>query len=361
MSTLYWFVEGSPNAHHIFTHFPFAASKYREIQSVSRDEKEDNETEKDEHDEDQDKEDFEAFLKRIDQLKNSHRMCYEVGEKLGSGSVAYVFHGKEMWGMRREVAIKVISKNYRTPPIPTDMEEYKISNYLNHENIVKMYDVLNDVGKVYFIQELIKGTNLYEYVKTFEHWTPPFMSSVDMSLQVAHAIDHCHSNDVLHLDVKQENVMIQKKSDGTLLCKLCDFGWSVISKPWERLKMSAVGSPLFHPPEIMMGEYFDRSVDVWLIGYLMLELFTGCPKFDHEKEVMYYKNLKLDKEKRNLFWDDVSTTLKERHPHLTEKHIQFVIALLKSTLNVKNTHRVSAPVVVHLLQNFHNVLFEKYC
>jgi serine/threonine protein kinase len=407
--SLCWFVEGSDDPRHVYNNFLFAKSQYEENvahekslrmnSSNANDNGELVTKEAEENDRKRAKEDMEETILK---LKKKYPMLYEVGKEIGEGALASVYHGREKWGLRREVAIKVITNNYRIPENPKDIDEFRLLNRINHENIVKMYDVFKDNCKVYFILEYIDGPNLFNFYKSFilrckkrddndqsisddnnisdenmlcdknmlcdeEDLSEesmknvslraiPFDLAINFTKQIASAIEYCHFHDILHLDVKMENVMLHQ---GTT-CKLCDFGCAVVSAYGEKLPRRETGTEIFHPPELIFDKFFDRTVDVWLVGYVMLELLTVSFLYKGPREKLYYEDLKgSDKERRQFFWEDVKKTLAYLHPSLSDKHIQFAWAILKSMMNVKSTHRVSASVAAYMLTNFYNVLLEE--
>lgn len=92
--------------------------------------------------------------------------------------------------------------------------------------------------------------------------------------QVADAINYCHSNKVIHRDIKLENILLGPKGE----IKIADFGWSVHS-PLSR-RSTLCGTLDYLSPEMVDGKPHDEKVDLWSIGILCYEFLVGRPPFE---------------------------------------------------------------------------------
>jgi serine/threonine protein kinase len=125
------------------------------------------------------------------------------------------------------------------------------------------------------------------------------------ALQIAKAIEHCHSHFVIHRDVKLENVLLLGSDaefyslalKGECHLKLCDFGWSLYCDPKQYPHMTVCstepfGTRIYLSPEVYLRRGYSAQVDAWALGMVMLEMISGCFKFqpDQNREGNVYDN-----------------------------------------------------------------------
>ena len=237
---------------------------------------------------------------------------YEVGCKIGSGTNATIYRVQEKFGERREIALKVVQRRWGSKKIEK-ATEYKLMFDKQHPNIIKLYNVHEDYLNMYFMFEFANFGDLMDFSKesTFKKIKGIIKpeQTIDFSRQVSEAVVFCHSHDIVHLDIKQENILLHKQ-DNKLVCKLCDFGWAMLIPEGYNMETESVGSPYLHPPEIHYKKPFDRKADIWSIGLVMLELLTGCYFFPNERRWMFYRHIKSKNEtKRSVATKEVEDTI----------------------------------------------------
>ena len=151
--------------------------------------------------------------------------------------------------------------------------EIKILKFINHQNIIKLYEVLDTTNDIFVIMELAERGELYDYIQNHD------ISEQEARFffkQIISGVGHAHNNLIAHRDLKPENVLI----DSSRLIKIVDFGLSNIMKDGKLLK-TACGSPNYAAPEIV-GErkYEGTSVDIWGCGVILYALLVGSLPFD---------------------------------------------------------------------------------
>ena len=152
------------------------------------------------------------------------------------------------------------------------MEEVAILNQLDHPNIVKYYETYNDQKYIYLVMELISGKPLFDKITEQANQTFSEDQAAHYMKQLFQAINHCHAQNIVHRDIKPDNVMIT--DDDTV--RLIDFGLSKVSRN-KQLKTVA-GTPYYMSPEVLNGSY-SKKADIWSLGVVLYTLVSGYLPF----------------------------------------------------------------------------------
>ena len=144
---------------------------------------------------------------------------YRIVKLIGRGGMADVYLAYDEI-LKREVAVKIMKADMADDPLALErfQREAGAVTQLSHPNIVDVYDVGDDKDRHYIVMEYIKGYTLKQLIK--KRGPIPYKEAVWMMKQLAGALMEAHRNNVIHRDVKSQNVLI--KDDGTI--KLSDFG-----------------------------------------------------------------------------------------------------------------------------------------
>jgi TolB-like protein/Tfp pilus assembly protein PilF len=184
------------------------------------------------------------------------------------------------------VAIKLVSE--KTIPDETARRqlytEARIASSLNHTNICRIKDVVEESGQAGIVMEFVEGQVLTNAIPA--NVGLPFDLVVEYGIQIADAISHAHANDVIHRDLKSGNVMLNR--DGQI--KLLDFGLSKIQRRSELPSSlqnpdtkdssdTIVGTPPYWAPEVLKHRPSDTRSDIWSFGVLLYEMASGQMPF----------------------------------------------------------------------------------
>ena len=206
---------------------------------------------------------------------------YEILEVIGIGgmSVVYKAHCNRL---NRFVAIKILKEEYFADKSLRKQfhDESQSVAILSHPNIVSVYDVSHFEDTEYIVMELIDGITLKEYLQRRN--ALPWNEVTFFALQIAKALEHAHSRNIIHRDIKPQNMMLLR--DGTL--KVTDFGIAknMVSQGTIGLG-EAIGSVHYVSPEQAKGSLIDARSDLYSFGIVMYEMLTGRLPFEGDNPV----------------------------------------------------------------------------
>ncbi|KAK3110778.1 serine/threonine-protein kinase gin4 [Teratosphaeriaceae sp. CCFEE 6253] len=165
-------------------------------------------------------------------------------------------------------------------PIPFGLErEIAVMKLLEHQNIVRLYDVWENRNELYLIMEYVDGGELFHYVD--ERKGLPEDEAVYIFRQIVSALLYCHRMLICHRDLKPENILLNKKD---LTVKLIDFGMAAL-QPKGRLLSTPCGSPHYAAPEVVSSKPYDGTqADVWSCGVILYVMLTGTTPFNYSQD-----------------------------------------------------------------------------
>ncbi len=206
---------------------------------------------------------------------------YRIVKLIGRGGMADVYLAYDVI-LKREVAVKIMKADMADDDLALERfkREAVAATQLSHPNIVDVYDVGDDGDKHYIVMEYIKGYTLKQLIK--KRGPIPYKEAVWMMKQLAGALMEAHRNNVIHRDVKSQNVLI--KDDGTI--KLSDFGIALANGSVQiTRKDSVLGSVHYLAPELSKGKQATMQSDIYSLGIVFYELLTGDVPFKAETPV----------------------------------------------------------------------------
>jgi len=205
---------------------------------------------------------------------------WQITEKLGSGGFSQVY--KARWAERgMEVAIKKVQKRGGTDAeamIEEEVRIMKMVNRLGHPHLIQLYDSFDDGVSINIVMELCQGGELFDRIIQRGRYSEKDAAAVIS--QIASAIDALHSQNILHCDLKPENVLYHSPEVDSQL-KVMDFGLSTHPGRTRALR-GLFGSLDYIAPEALGKREFLKAGDMWSVGVILYILLSGYPPFYHE-------------------------------------------------------------------------------
>ncbi|MBI5571645.1 MAG: protein kinase [Desulfomonile tiedjei] len=208
---------------------------------------------------------------------------YVIEKMVAEGGCSYVYKGYHS-SLNMPVAVKMLKHDMAMDPAFVEQfrEEGRVIAHLNHENIVKVYDVEEMYRTFFIIMEFVEGRSLAALLRESEPL--PLSTRLSLIMQICHGLGHAHDGGMVHGDVKPGNILIQ--SD--YRAKIVDFGCAGPPGTADRV---AVATVRYMPPEQITGGTFDERSDIYSLGIMAYELFTGkspCPETELEEILSWH-------------------------------------------------------------------------
>jgi len=206
---------------------------------------------------------------------------YKIEEKIGAGGMAIVYKAY-CNKLNRYVAIKVLREEFSQDQtfVANFKSEAQAAGGLCHSNIVNIYDVEEEGNIYYIVMEYIDGITLKKYISN----NGPLNSkeTIEIGLEIAKALQVAHKNNIIHRDIKPQNIMVTKDNK----VKVTDFGIaSAVTSNTINSSSNAIGSVHYFSPEQARGGYTDEKSDIYSLGITMYEMVTNTLPFQADSPV----------------------------------------------------------------------------
>ena len=205
---------------------------------------------------------------------------YEVLEELGRGGMGIVYKARDH-ETSELVALKVLK-----PEIASDqavMERFKnelrLSRRITHRNVCRIYEFNRIEGTAYISMEFVDGESLRIILQRFG--TLSVRKGIQIIQQVCAGLREAHQQGIVHRDLKPENVMVDRNGNA----KLMDFGIARSMDTSTTATGSIFGTPAYMSPEQAEGKVTDPRTDIYALGLILFEVFTGAPTFTGDTPV----------------------------------------------------------------------------
>ncbi|XP_076013378.1 death-associated protein kinase 2 [Genypterus blacodes] len=218
---------------------------------------------------------------KIENVEN----LYEIGEVLGSGHFGQVRIVRERssgisWA-GKFLKIRKSSCSRLGMERSAVEREVEILQALQHPNIIVLKDVFESRAEVVLVLELVSGGELFDFIAEKENLLES--EAIEFMKQILEGVRFMHSNNIVHFDLKPENIMLSDKVSPNPNVKLIDFGLAHHFHHGEEYK-STSGTPQYIAPEVVNHEPLSTAVDLWSIGVITYILLSGLSPFQGETD-----------------------------------------------------------------------------
>ncbi len=201
---------------------------------------------------------------------------YPIEAELGRGAMGVVYRSTHP-RLEIPVAIKVLSDQYSSDPSFRQRFHREAATVaaLNHPGIVRVYDFDEDGPVLFIVMEWVDGRSMRSWLDEYGRFSVDV--SVDLIQQLLSAVGVAHDFQVVHRDLKPDNILISNRGK----TKILDFGISKLIDDKHRLTAtgSMVGTPAYMAPEQVKGDPVDATADIYSLGMILYELLHGEPPF----------------------------------------------------------------------------------
>jgi serine/threonine protein kinase len=199
---------------------------------------------------------------------------YELLAYIGRGGMAQVWSARHVH-TGELVAIKALLHNYAGNAVLQERlsREGQSQKALDHPNILRAQGTFLWNGSHMMVMELVDGESLEHYLQRRRLMPVPEVRGVAQA--VLSALEHAHSNSIVHRDVKPSNILLSRK--GRIL--LGDFGIALLQNATRLTRLGSMGTPAYMSPEQIVGKDIDHRTDIYSVGCVLYELLTGTPPF----------------------------------------------------------------------------------
>ena len=224
---------------------------------------------------------------------------YEVLDELGHGAMGTVYRARDT-RLDRILALKVLRGEVANPTRERRfIQEARTASSLNHPSIVTIYEIFHVDEAPCIAMEYVDGETLEQHL---EKGPLEFRQGLAWAIAIADALATAHAAGIVHRDVKPSNIMITQ----TGLVKILDFGLAKLtqmsdgSSSGERLTLDdrIVGTPPYLSPEQALCEKVDARSDIFSLGAVMYEMFTGKRPFERASNVEMLSAVVKDEPKK---------------------------------------------------------------
>ncbi|XP_059475942.1 serine/threonine-protein kinase D1 isoform X2 [Neocloeon triangulifer] len=203
-------------------------------------------------------------------------------EVLGSGQFGIVYGGVHR-KTNRPCAIKVIDKlRFPTKQEAELKNEVEILQDIAHLGIVNLERMFESPERIFVVMEKLRG-DMLEMILSSEKGRLSERITKFLITQILIALKHLHSKNVVHCDLKPENVLLSTNVDYPQV-KLCDFGYAKIIGE-KSFRKSVVGTPAYLAPEVLRNKCYNRSLDMWSVGVIVYVSLSGTFPFNEEEDI----------------------------------------------------------------------------
>src|SRR5580692_257962 len=205
---------------------------------------------------------------------------YEILASGGHGSMGNVYKARDR-ETGETLALKLLKPEIASDQLMMDRfkNELLFARKITHKNVCRVYEFNRLGGIAYTSMEFVEGESLRSVLNRFGGL--PQRKATDLALQICSGLKEAHAQGIVHRDLKPENVMIDAQGN----VKIMDFGIARSMEAGTRLTGSMVGTPAYMAPEQVAGKPVDYRTDIYSLGLILYEMFTGAPAFSADNSI----------------------------------------------------------------------------
>ena len=240
---------------------------------------------------------------------------YVIMDQVGTGGMSNVYKAMDTT-LNRYVAVKVLKQEFVSDETFTAKfrTEAQAAAALAHPNIVNVYDVGAQDDVHYIVMEYIEGITLKEYIERKGQIS--FKEATSIAIQVAKGIDAAHQHNIIHRDIKPQNIMISNEGK----VKVTDFGIAKAATA-QTVTSNVMGSVHYISPEQARNGYADFRSDIYSLGIVMYEMVTGRVPYDADTAVaVAVKHLQEDMVPAAVYAPDLPVSMQRIIEKCTQKN-----------------------------------------
>ena len=228
-----------------------------------------------------------SFLNVSSALEDRYQMLKEIGR--GGMGIVFQAYDKQL---KEQVAIKILSPVLSNDPdaLQRLMREVSSARRITHPNVIRIHDI-SERNDLHFISmEFFEGISLKDHIKKMGPLSQ--MHALNIALQICDGLEAAHRQGIVHRDLKSQNIIIS--SSGQI--KIIDFGLAR-SESFGGLTATGLimGTPEYMAPEQVSGKSVDERADIYSLGIILYEMFTGRVPFTGDSPIAIgFKQLKED-------------------------------------------------------------------
>jgi serine/threonine-protein kinase len=288
---------------------------------------------------------------------------YRIEQELGKGGMGSVYLAVNK-NIDQKVAIKVLNENLADSVVIRKKfrDEAQLLCSLDHPNIVKFLNFVEDEDGVFLIMDLIDGITLEEFINA-KNGLIVEKRAYEMFDQILNAFSYAHKKGVIHRDIKPANIILTNDSEGNFVPKVLDFGIAtIVSESTETEKGWVVGTPSYMSPEQVLGINIDTRSDIYSLGVLLHQMLTGRAPYDTTTLSELEINNKVVKDplpRMKEFYPYISVKMQKmvdkataKEPGKRYQNCNDFRKILKNTLNpepIKRVIKIATAALVLLL------------
>lgn len=205
---------------------------------------------------------------------------FQITSLLGFGGMGAVYQAVQR-NMQRDVALKVIPSHDPTTSARFKREALTISK-LHHPNTVTVFDYgETDRGLLFLAMEMLSGHTLSDLIETGGPMSPN--QTVHIASQVCRSLNEAHSSNIVHRDIKPDNIFLIEVDNDPNFVKVLDFGIAKIVRGEDNVELTGtgriIGTPKYMSPEQILAEPVDHRSDIYSLACIVFEMLCGSPPF----------------------------------------------------------------------------------